>query len=51
MLIDGTNDHGLEQLVQFPTRKENTLYLTLTSFPGQFQEIYSSDKLIDHDVI
>ena len=31
MLIDIMNDHGLEQLVHFPTREENTLDLILTS--------------------
>ena len=51
MLIDAMNDHGLEQLVLFPTREKNTLDLILTSLPGQFQEIHSPDKLSDHDVI
>ena len=51
MLIDIMNDHGLEQLVHFPTREKNTLDLILTSLPGQFQEIYSPDKLSDHDVV
>ena len=41
MLIDAMNDHGLEQLVHFPTREKNTLDLILTSLPGQFQEIYT----------
>ena len=30
MLIDIMNDHGLEQLVHFPTREKNTLDLILT---------------------
>ena len=51
MLIDIMNDHGLEQLVHFPTRAKNTLDLILTSLPGQFQEIHHTDKLSDHDVI
>ena len=51
MLIDAMNDHGLEQLVHFPTREKNTLDLILTSLSGQFQEIHSPDKLSDHDVI
>ena len=34
----------------FPTR-ENTLDLILTSLPGQFQEVYSPDKLGDHDMV
>ena len=39
MLTDIMNDHGLEQLVHFPTREKNTLDLSLTSLPGQFQDI------------
>ena len=51
MLIDVMNDHGLEQLVRFPTREKNTLDFLLTSLPSQFQEIHLPDKLSDHDVI
>ena len=51
MLTDIMNDHGLEQLVHFPTRGENTLDLIVTSLPGIFQEIHSPDKLSDHDVM
>ena len=51
MLIDIMNDHGLEQLVHFPTREKNTLDLILTSLPGQFQEIHCPDKLSDHHVV
>ena len=51
MLTDIMNDHGLEQLVHFPTREKNTLDLILTSLLGQFQEINSPDKLSDHDVV
>ena len=40
ILIDIMNDHGLEQLVHFPTREKNTLDFILTSLPGQFQEIH-----------
>ena len=46
MLIDIMNDHGLEQLVHFPTREKNTLDLLLISRPGQFQDIHSPDKLM-----
>ena len=45
ILIDIMNDHGLEQLVNFPTRERNTLDLILTSLPGQFVDIHSPDKL------
>ena len=51
MLIDIMNDHGLEQLVHFPTREKNTLDLLLTSLPGQFQDIHSPEKLRDHDIV
>ena len=51
ILIDIMNDHGLEQLVHFPTREKNTLDLILTSLPGQFQDIHSPDQLSDHDVV
>ena len=51
MLTDIMNDHGLKQLVHFPTRERNTLDLILTPLPGQFKEIHSPDKLDYHDVI
>ena len=45
------NDHGLEQIVNFPTREKNTLNLILTTLPGQFQDVHSPDKLSDHDIV
>ena len=51
ILIDIMNDHGLEQLVNFPTRERNTLDLILTSLPGQFVGIHSTDKLSDHNIV
>ena len=51
ILIDIMNDHGLEQLVNFPTRERNTLDLILTSLPGKFADIHSPDKLSDHDIV
>ena len=51
ILIDIMNDHGLEQMVHFPTREKNTLDLILTTLPGQFQDVYSPDKLSDHDIV
>ena len=41
ILIDIMNDHGLEQMVHFPTREKNTLDLILTTLPGQFQDVHS----------
>ena len=51
ILIDIMNDHGLEQMVYFPIREKNTLDLILTTLPGQFQDIHSTDKLSDHDIV
>ena len=51
MLTDIMNEHGLQQLVHFPTQEKNTLDLLLTSLPGQFQDIHSPDKLSDHDIV
>ena len=51
MLIGVMNDYGLEKMVQFLTREQNTLDLIFTSLPGQYQEVYSPQKLSDHDVI
>ena len=50
ILIDIMNDHGLEQMVHFPTREKNILDLILTTLPGQFQDVHSPDKLSDHDI-
>ena len=50
-MIDIMNDHGLEQLVHFPTRERNTLDLIMTSLPAQFVDIHSPDKLSDHDIV
>ena len=51
ILIAIMNDHGLEQLVHFPTWEKNTLDLILTCLPVQFQDIHSPDKLSDHDIV
>ena len=51
ILIDIMNDHGLEQMVRFPTREKNILDLILTTLPGQFQDIHSPDRLSDHDIV
>ena len=48
MLLNIMNDHGLEQIILFPTRDENTL--VLFSLLDQFQDIHFSDKLSDHIV-
>ena len=51
ILIDIMNDHGVEQMVHFPTREKNILDLILTILPGQFQDDHSPDKLSDHDIV
>ena len=45
------NHLDLEHLVNFPTREKNTLDLIITSLPGQFLDIQSSDRLSDHDIV
>ena len=52
-MIDIMNDHGLEQLVHFPTRERNTLGLIMASLPGpaQFVDIHSPNRLGDHDIV
>ena len=44
MLLDIMDDHGLEQMIPFPTCDKNTLDLILTSLPGQFQDIAELDS-------
>ena len=51
VLINIMNDHGLEQMVHFPTREKNTLDLILATLPGQFQNVHYPDKLSDHDIV
>ena len=51
ILIDVMNDHGLEQMVHFPTQEKTTMDLILTTLPGQFQNVHSPDKLSDHDIV
>ena len=51
ILIDIMNDHGLEQMVHFPTREKNTLDLILTTLPRLFKDVHSPDKLSDHDIV
>ena len=51
VLIDLMNDHGLEQLIHFPTREDDTLDPIITSLPGQSQDIHSPDKLCEHDIV
>ena len=51
ILIDIVNDHGLEQMVHFPTRKKNILDLILITLLGQFQDVHCPDKLSDHDIV
>ena len=51
MLIDVMTDHALEKWSILQLGEKNTLDLILTSLPGQFQEIHSSERKSDHDVI
>ena len=51
ILIDTMNDHGLEQMVHFPSREKNILDLILATLPGQFPDVHSTDKLSDRDIV
>jgi hypothetical protein len=44
------NDHGLEQLVQEPTREDNTLDLFLTNCPQLVLRVEVVPGLSDHDI-
>ena len=46
MLEELISDHELEQVVQFPTRGQNTLDLIITSLPRQFVDIHSPTGLV-----
>ena len=51
ILIDIMNDHGLEQMVHFPTREKNSYEFILITLPGQFKDDHSPDKLSDHHIV
>ena len=50
-MTDIIYDHGLEQMVHFPTQENNTLDLILTILPGHVQDVHSPDKHSDHDIV
>ena len=50
VIVDIMNDHGLEELVNFPTREIYTRF-DFNALPGQFQEVHSPDKLSDNDIV
>ena len=50
VLLDIINHHGLEQVIHFPTREENTLDLVITTLSGHFQDIHSPDEFTDYDI-
>ena len=50
ILLDIMDDHGLGQMIHFPTRDKKP-WTILTSLPSQFQEIYSPDKFSDYDIV
>ena len=51
LFLDIIHDHNLEQLVNFPTREQNTLDLILTTLPGLTENVHSLDKISDHDIL
>ena len=44
-------DHGLQQLVTFPTRESNTLDLVSTNKPSSILNIENAAGISDHDII
>ncbi|XP_076448293.1 uncharacterized protein LOC143285011 [Babylonia areolata] len=48
--IDTIQDLGLEQMVTFPTRGENTLDLFLPNHPSLVPRVESMPELSDHDI-
>ena len=44
-------DTNIEQLVDFPTRRENTLELPLTNDPSFVTSIEDTTRISDHDRI
>jgi hypothetical protein len=50
-LMDIINDHGLEQMVMFPTRLDNTLDLLITNSPELIPRIEPVPGLSDHHIV
>ena len=51
MLLGIMDDHGLKQMIPFPTCDKNTFDLIHTSLSCQFRDIHSPDKLCDNDIV
>ena len=49
--LDLIQDLGLEQLVTFPTRGDNTLDLFLTNYPSLVPRVQGAPGVSDHDVV
>ena len=49
--LDILHNHGLQQLVTFPTRQVNTLDLVATNKPSTIINIQSSAGVSDHDMV
>ena len=45
------DDTGLTQIVDIPTRKDNTLDLIITNLPNQVQRVEVIPGLSDHDIV
>ncbi|XP_028403960.1 uncharacterized protein LOC114526557 [Dendronephthya gigantea] len=50
-MIDLIDDHGLTQLVTFPTRQESVLDLVLTTHPDLVQNLASVQGISDHSAV
>ena len=50
-LIDIINDHRMEQVVEYPTREDNTLDLVITNTPNIIPRVELLPGIFDHDIV
>ncbi|CAG2205559.1 unnamed protein product [Mytilus edulis] len=48
---DILDDHGLQQMVEEPTRESNTLDLIITNYPNCFNRVETISGISDHDIV
>ncbi|CAG2222065.1 unnamed protein product [Mytilus edulis] len=48
---DILDDHGLQQMVEEPTRESNALDLIIPNFPNSFNKVETIPGISDHDIV
>ncbi|CAG2250335.1 unnamed protein product [Mytilus edulis] len=48
---DILDDHGLQQMVEEPTKESNTLDLIITNYPNSFIRVETIHGISDHDIV